>query len=89
MRMLDLFSGTAADMRVDLATWNPSGYSFDLVWASPPCTQLSTASTKRDVGAGMVLVRAALEEDENVRSPTSRAARRDPLGDLRWARARV
>jgi hypothetical protein len=57
---IDNAPGTAADLRVDLSTWDPGGERFDLVWASPPCTQLSTAGRARDVEAGMVLVRAAL-----------------------------
>jgi hypothetical protein len=57
---IDNAPGTAADLRVDLSTWDPRGEHFDLVWASPPCTQLSTASRARDVDAGLVLVRAAL-----------------------------
>lgn len=56
---IDNAEGTAADVRADLATWEPVG-SYDLVWASPPCTQLSTASRLRDVDAGLVLVDAAL-----------------------------
>lgn len=56
---IDNAPDAAADIRADLATWQPSGV-FDLVWASPPCTQLSTASRLRDVDAGLVLVDAAL-----------------------------
>ncbi len=62
---MDVAPGTAHDIRADLATWeppteSPHGHRWDLVWASPPCTQLSTASQKRDVEAGLVLVRAAI-----------------------------
>jgi C-5 cytosine-specific DNA methylase len=65
---IDNGEGTAADLKADLGTWQPpAGAAFDLVWASPPCTQLSTASAKRDVEAGMVLVRAALRIIREVR----------------------
>lgn len=64
---VDNGEGTAADVRADLLTWEPPAEPFDLVWASPPCTLLSTASQKRDVGAGLVLVRSALRIIAEVR----------------------
>jgi hypothetical protein len=59
---IDHAAGTAHDIRADLAVWDPAELvgGADLVWASPPCTKLSTASQWRDVEAGLVLVRAAL-----------------------------
>jgi hypothetical protein len=58
---IDNAAGTAADIRADLATWEPApGDWYDLVWASPPCAQLSTAGRSRNVEAGLVLVDAAL-----------------------------
>lgn len=72
--MLDLFSGSGSAsraaavrgwdvLRIDNAEGTAADHGtarFDLVWASPPCTLLSTASRFRDVDAGMVLVDAAL-----------------------------
>lgn len=59
---VDNAPGTAADVRADIRTWSPPLGPWDLVWASPPCTQLSTANNKtRDVEAGMECIRAALK----------------------------
>lgn len=64
---IDNAPGTAADLRIDLTRDLGDlrasalvGPRIDLVWASPPCTQLSTASPSRDVEAGLVCVRAAI-----------------------------
>lgn len=60
---IDNGEGTAADIRADLAMWvspYPAKH-FDLIWASPPCTQLSTAGRNRDVKQGLVLVEATLK----------------------------
>lgn len=58
---IDNAEGTAADIRADLGSWMPAENDrYDLVWASPPCTQLSTAGARRDVASGLVLVDAAL-----------------------------
>jgi hypothetical protein len=56
---------TAADIHADILTWKPltplSGKCWDLVWASPPCTLLSTANAKtRNVEKGLELVRASI-----------------------------
>ena len=58
---IDHAPGAAVDIRADLATWCPHVEDcYDLVWASPPCTQLSTAGRGRDVEAGLLLVRRAI-----------------------------
>jgi hypothetical protein len=58
---VDNSEDAAADERADLASWAPPPGPWDLVWASPPCTNFSTANqSTRDVGAGLELVRAAL-----------------------------
>jgi hypothetical protein len=61
--------GTAADVRADLLCWMPmAGDAFDLVWASPPCTLLSTANpSARDIDTGMVLVHAAIRIIRTIR----------------------
>lgn len=66
---IDNGDGTAHDIRADLSAWLPArGDWWDLVWASPPCTQLSTANNKtRNIEAGLVLVRAALRIIQYVR----------------------
>jgi hypothetical protein len=73
---IDNGEGTAADLREDLTDWRPgigpdaprTVGAFDLVWASPPCTQLSTANAStRDTASGLVLVRSALRIIAEVR----------------------
>jgi hypothetical protein len=65
---VDNGAGTAADVRADLTAWSAPAGPWDLVWASPPCTQLSTANARtRDVEEGLVCVRATLRLIEQVR----------------------
>ena len=75
---IDNAPGTAHDLQLDITgltplqgLWLPETrerWAFDLVWASPPCTQLSSANQRtRDVEAGLVCVRAALRWIEELR----------------------
>lgn len=57
---VDNGEGTAADIRIDIRTMKAPPGPWDLVWASPPCTQLSTAGLNRNIEAGLVYVKAAL-----------------------------
>lgn len=58
---VDNGAGTAADVRADITCWSAPSGPWDLLWASPPCTQLSTANARtRDLEQGLVCVRAAL-----------------------------
>lgn len=73
---IDNAPGTAADLAWDLSPERTpaddlaayfGSRTFDLVWASPPCTNLSTANRFRDVEDGLRLVRAAVRIVEAVR----------------------
>ena len=66
---VDNAEGTAADVRCDLRGWLPArGEWWDLVWASPPCTLLSTQNvTRRDVVKGLELVDIALRLIRTIR----------------------
>lgn len=60
---IDNAKGTAAHYFIDLTTAQPVDFpgQWDLLWASPPCEQLSTANQKtRDTERGLECVRAAL-----------------------------
>lgn len=62
---IDKDEHAAVTIRADLRLWErvlSADDKFDLIWASPPCTQLSVANQKtRNVQAGLELVRVALE----------------------------
>ncbi len=63
---LDLISKFAPTHVADILTWDYTEYApgyFDVVWASPPCTEYSKAKTRgeRDLDGADSLVRRAFE----------------------------
>lgn len=75
-----------ATYRCDILKWNykkyPPGY-FDVIWASPPCTEFSYAKTvgERDIAGALKLVRTALQIIKYF-EPRSYAIE-NPVGHLR------
>ncbi|MFM7985439.1 MAG: hypothetical protein ACKPKO_39605 [Candidatus Fonsibacter sp.] len=45
MNVVSLDRGMPADIRLDSMDWAYSPHDFDVVWASPPCTEYSMAKT--------------------------------------------